>query len=78
MKETAAVWETSSALVALVLVAVVAWFTRRWPLRLDNWRHMLPAYVAASVAWSALHVAGMVLLAKVDVAEGQRVAQEPA
>jgi hypothetical protein len=63
-----AVWETSSSLVALALVPAVAWFTRRWPLRVDTWRRMLPAYLAASVAWSALHVAGMVALRKLAYA----------
>ncbi len=63
-----AVWETSSGLVALALVPAVAWFTRRWPLHLDNWRRMLPVHLAASVAWSALHVAGMVGLRKLAYA----------
>ena len=59
-----AAWETSSALVALMLVPAVAWFTRRWPLHLDNWRRMLPVHLLASIAWSALHVAGMVAIRK--------------
>ena len=59
-----AVWESSSALVALALVPAVAWFTRRWPLHLDNWRRMLPVHLLASIAWSALHVAGMVAIRK--------------
>jgi hypothetical protein len=63
-----AVWETSSSLVALALVPAVAWFTRRWPIHFDNWRARIPAYVAASVAWSALHVAGMVALRKLAYA----------
>lgn len=63
-----AVWETSSGLVALALVPAVAWFTRRWPLHMDNWRRMLPVHLAASVAWSALHVTGMVALRKVAYA----------
>jgi hypothetical protein len=62
------VWETSSGLVALALVPAVAWFTRRWPLYLDNWRRMLPMWLLASVAWSALHVAGMVALRKLAYA----------
>ncbi len=59
-----AVWEASSALVALALVPVVVWFTRRYPLHLDNWRRMLPVHVLGSIAWSALHVAGMVAIRK--------------
>ncbi|MGN6111528.1 MAG: LytTR family DNA-binding domain-containing protein [Luteimonas sp.] len=62
------VWETSSGLVALALVPAVAWFTRRWPLYLDNWRRRLPVWLLASVAWSALHVVGMVALRKLAYA----------
>ena len=38
-----AVWEASSALMALLLVPVVAWFTRRRPLHLDNWLGLVAA-----------------------------------
>jgi hypothetical protein len=58
------VWETSSALLALALVPAVVWFTRRWPLHLDTWRRMLPLHLLGSVAWSVLHVAGMVAIRK--------------
>ena len=58
------VWESSSALLALALVPVVAWFTRRWPLHRDNWRRMLPLHLLGSIVWSALHVAGMVAIRK--------------
>ncbi len=65
-------WETSSAIAALVLVPVVVWFTRRWPLHLDNWRRMLPAHLFASVVWSMLHVIGMVAIRKaVYATQGQ-------
>ena len=59
-----AVWEASSALMALLLVPVVAWFTRRRPLHLDNWQRMLPLHLLGSVAWSLLHVVGMVAIRK--------------
>jgi len=59
-----AVWETSSALVALALVPGVAWFTRRYPLRLDEWRRLLALHLVGSLAWSILHVAGMVAIRK--------------
>ena len=59
-----AVWEASSAVMALALVPAVAWFTRRYPLHLDNWRRMLPLHVLGSIAWSALHVVGMVAIRK--------------
>ena len=66
------VWETSSALVALALVPAVVWFTRRWPLHLDNWRRVLPLHLLASIVWSVLHVAGMVALRKMAYAsQGQ-------
>lgn len=66
------VWETSSAIAALALVPAVAWFTRRCPLHLDTWRRMLPAHLLASVAWSALHVVGMVAIRKaVYATQGQ-------
>jgi hypothetical protein len=58
------VWEASSALTALALVPAVVWFTRRWPLHLDNWRRMLPVHLLGSLAWSVLHVAGMVAIRK--------------
>lgn len=55
-----AVWEWTSHLVALALLPLVLWFTRRFPLHLDTWRRTLPWLLAGSVAWSALHIAGMV------------------
>ena len=58
------VWETSSSLVALALVPGVVWFTRRFPLRLDDWRRLLALHLLGSVAWSLLHVAGMVAIRK--------------
>ena len=67
-----AVWEASSAIASLALVPAVVWFTRRWPLHLDTWRRMLPAHLLASVAWSLLHVLGMVAVRKVVYAiQGQ-------
>ena len=58
------VWEWSSNLVALALVPLVVWFTRRMPLHLDTWRRSLPLHVLGSIAWSAMHVAGMVAVRK--------------
>jgi len=57
-----AVWEWSSALVALALVPGVVWFTRKVPLHFDTWKRALPLHLLGSLAWSALHVAGMVAL----------------
>jgi len=55
------VWEFSSGLVWIgLLVPVVVWLSRRFPLHLDNWRRRLPWYVLASVPLSLLHVLLMV------------------
>lgn len=62
------VWEGSSALLVLALLPAVLWFCNRWPLHADTWRRRLPAYLAASVFWSLLHVVGMVLLRKLAYA----------
>ena len=62
------VWEWSSSLVMLALVPAVVWFTRRVPLHLDTWRRALPLHLVGSVAWSLLHVAGMVALRKLAYA----------
>lgn len=59
-----AVWEWSSSLVALALVPAVVWYTRRVPIHLDTWRRALPLHLLGSVAWSLLHVGGMVALRK--------------
>lgn len=66
-------WSGSSAALQLALVPALLWFTRRWPLHLDTWRRNLAWYVPASMAWSVLHVAGMVALRKlVYAAQGTR------
>jgi hypothetical protein len=63
-----AVWEWSSHLAALALVPLVVWFTRRFPLHMDTWRRALPMLLLGSVAWSLLHVGGMVALRKLAYA----------
>ncbi|HYG05568.1 MAG TPA: LytTR family DNA-binding domain-containing protein [Stenotrophomonas sp.] len=57
-------WEFTSIGVSLALLPLVLRACGRWPLHADNWRHRLPLYLAGSVLWSLLHVAGMVLLRK--------------
>jgi hypothetical protein len=47
---------------SLVLVAGVARVEDRWPLRLEALRTSLPWHLLASVAYSLLHVAGMIAL----------------
>lgn len=57
------VWEFSSGLVwLLVLVPAMVWFSRSYPLHVDNWRRRLPLYLLASVPVSMLHVLLMVAL----------------
>jgi hypothetical protein len=56
--------EWSSALASLAVLPAVLWFLGRWPLHADTWRRRWPAYLAASVVWSLLHVIGMVVLRK--------------
>ncbi len=58
------VWETSSAAVSLALGPAMVWFTRRFPLHLDDWRRLLPLHLLGSLAWSILHVVGMVAIRK--------------
>lgn len=63
-----ALWEFSSHLLVLALVPAVVAFTRRRPPSLLQWRRTLVVYLPASLAWSALHVAGMVAVRKVGYA----------
>jgi hypothetical protein len=57
-------WELSSVGVSLALLPGVLAACARWPLHADNWRRRLPLYLLGSVAWSVLHVAGMVAVRK--------------
>ena len=59
-----AVWEWTSHALLLALLPAVLWYTRRYPLHVDTWRRSLPMLALGSVAWSMLHVAGMVGLRK--------------
>jgi Ca2+/Na+ antiporter len=58
----------SSNLILLVLVPALAAFERRFPLRCDTVARNIPVYLAGSVAFSGLHVVGMVLLRKATYA----------
>jgi hypothetical protein len=60
-----AVWEWTSHGVAFALLPAVFWYTRRFPLHVDTWRRSLPMLALGSLAWSMLHVAGMVALRKI-------------
>jgi len=55
-----AVWEGSSALLWLVIVPCVVWFTRRVPFQWDGLRRYLALHLAASVVVCLVHVGGMV------------------
>lgn len=57
--------EYSSAIVIMVLVPLVALWERRFPVALQGLPRGLAAHVIGSLIFSALHVAGMVLLRKV-------------
>ncbi|NUO78249.1 MAG: LytTR family transcriptional regulator [Lysobacter sp.] len=59
-----AIWEASSCLVALCLVPLLVWYTRRVPLRFESWRQALALHLLGSVVWSLLHVSLMVGLRK--------------
>jgi hypothetical protein len=54
------VWEWSSGLMWLLLIAFMAQFTRRFPLRWGQWRQQLALHLTASVVVSLGHVLGMV------------------
>ncbi|WP_333911317.1 LytTR family DNA-binding domain-containing protein [Xanthomonas hortorum] len=57
-------WELSSATASLLLLPLLLWLCRRWPLHADVWRRRIPLYMAAGLVWWLLHVSGMVLLRK--------------
>ncbi|WMJ69060.1 LytTR family DNA-binding domain-containing protein [Stenotrophomonas sp. 24(2023)] len=58
------VWEFSSLAPVLLTLPLLWWGCRRWPLHADTWKRRLPLYLLASVGWSLLHVAAMMLLRK--------------
>ena len=60
-----AAWEWTSALMVLMLVPALVWYTRRVPLQFERWRQVVSLHVLGSLAWSVLHVAGMVAMRKV-------------
>lgn len=55
-------WEWSSAVTMLALIPAVVWVEHRWPFHFDTWRVSLPVHLLASVPYSLIHVAGMVLI----------------
>ena len=62
------VWEGSSSIVMLALIPAVIAASRRWPIRIATWRRSLSVHLACSVAFSIIHVTGMVALRKLAYA----------
>jgi len=56
------IWELSSVVMILLTLPLLWWGCQRWPLHADTWKRRLPAYLLASVAWSLVHVVGMMVL----------------
>ncbi|MDR7152063.1 hypothetical protein J2W49_004039 [Hydrogenophaga palleronii] len=61
-------WEVSSALLVGALIPAIVAFERRFPLRWDTLRTVLPLHLGASLVFCLLHVLGMVLLRKAGYA----------
>ncbi|MCB1049767.1 MAG: LytTR family transcriptional regulator [Acidobacteria bacterium] len=57
-------WESSSQFMGLVLIPLVLWFDRRFPMHGNQIRKGLMAHLAFSVPFSILHVTGMVWIRK--------------
>jgi hypothetical protein len=58
------VWEFSSIALLLALLPALAAFLRLFPIRFATWKRTLPLHLLASVVYSLIHVAGMVVLRK--------------
>jgi hypothetical protein len=58
------VLEGSSAVIILLLMPAVFRLARLFPPSIDRWRVALPVHLAGVVAFSAVHIAGMVWLRK--------------
>jgi len=56
------VWESSSHLVMLLLVPLLAWWLAKYPIARESWWRSLPAHLLATAPFSVLHTEGMVLL----------------
>lgn len=57
-------WECSSGVLIVALLPAVIVFERRWPIGRDDWPIRLSLHAVASVAFSLIHVGGMVGLRK--------------
>ncbi|HSR69765.1 MAG TPA: histidine kinase [Acidobacteriota bacterium] len=59
------IYEMSSLYMIGLLVPLVAWVTRRFPLRKETWKRHLAAHLLALPLFSLAHTGGMVLLRKI-------------
>lgn len=57
-----AIWEFSSILCLWLLIPVVGWWLRQFPLIQPRWPLNLPGHLLATLPFSLVHVAGMVAL----------------
>ncbi len=57
-------WEASSAVVWLLILPGMAWFTARYPFQWGRWGRQLSRYLAASVVVCLVHVLLMVAMRK--------------
>ncbi len=62
------IYEITSAILILAILPAFGWLTRRFPLPGDDWKMTVPVYAASLVIFSAVHIAGMVLLRKLAFA----------
>lgn len=58
------VWEVSSTLMIGALIPALLFADRRFPITWRSWRRHLPLHLLFTVAFCAVHVAGMVALRK--------------
>lgn len=58
--------EATSILVIVALVPLVALYERRFPIDPENWRWSIAAHIVGSLFFSALHVAGMIVLRQIS------------
>ena len=54
--------EGSSIAISLCMLPMLLAACHRWPISLDNWKTRLPLYLLGSIAWTLLHVTGMVVI----------------
>ncbi|MCB2112892.1 MAG: LytTR family DNA-binding domain-containing protein [Parvularculaceae bacterium] len=58
------IYEASSFIIHVPILFAMAWFTRRFPLTADGWPRLAAIYAAGALAYSIVHVAGMVAIRK--------------